>query len=168
VHTVLAESVSGGETTDLQDAQADLRMLTRLGIGWSQLHRAYGDRAWQAKSSRRWATKSNAQHMAALETALQIRAMGDRGGLSPRLQTVKRGKGGGPGSVHFGNLYLHQLMVRDRFRVHRSCEHTVEALLSWTGKDDKHKHHIDRIRYALDDRIQRFRASRPAPGVRFN
>lgn len=143
---VLDEYVGEGLTTPEQDAAGILAMLGRWGFRWTDLTYVYGDKPHDVRRKlASVARKGNADLQAAIARELNIKAANVR----PPIRQVKKGVGGGRGSVDRGCRWLHYAMLREgHFKVQAGCEHTIKALSRWEGKDDEHKDHIDALRYA--------------------
>ena len=142
---ILDEAASDGATTPEQDATAVLRMLHRAGVSWEDLDHAWGDHDHSGKAQG-LGKKSNKRMMFALKKRLHIDKLA---AIIPPIRQVKRGRGGGRGSVHRGAEWLHQCMLReDSFRIHPRCSQVIESVERWDYRDTPHKDAIDSIRYA--------------------
>lgn len=130
-----------GTETPEDDARGVIAMLRRSGLGWSDLHRAMGDRVHKPGKGQQ---KSNTDLGAQIAKQLRVPE------LRPPILTAKRGEGRGNGSVGIRSRWLHQQMVRGLFAVHPRCARLVESIPRYTGRDDDWKDPIDAIVYGLD------------------
>ena len=154
---VLDEVWHGHPTTTEQDAADLLAMLQRNGLEWGDLHRVYGDIPSSSRGDPGRKGNRDVEDMVARRLGKRNRAS-----LHPRVRTVKQGRWAGRGSVILGVRWLHQQMIRDRFRVHARCERVIESLGRWDGRSDSEwKHILDAMRYAVWDEI---RANPGGPG----
>lgn len=146
---VLGEYVPDRSTTTEQDAEGVLGMLAALGLRWSDLSAAHGDKKLTDASGRE-TKKSNGLMAGAL-----ARALGHKTGLiSPPLRGAKRvpgvGRIGRDGALWPSVRWLDSAMLRSQFWVDPSCERVVEALETWDGTErHKSKDALDGLRYAL-------------------
>jgi hypothetical protein len=146
---VLGEYVPDKPTTTEDDAEGVLAMLSALGLRWSHLHAAFGDKKLTDASGRE-TKKSNGAMGGAL-----ARALGHRGGmLSPPLLGAKRqpgvGRIGKEGALWPSIRWLHSVMMRDKLWLDSSCVRVRAAFDSWDGTE-RHptKDALDALRYAL-------------------
>jgi hypothetical protein len=139
----LSEYASDGATTTGEDAEGIVAALDEIGLSWSDLDHAVGDKPTTGRVGR----KSNQALAIALRRIYARR--GHRGELRPALHQAKTGKGGNMGSVWHGITFLHQAMLRGEFRVHPRCKRLVQSLLKWDGTaKSEWKDAIDAARYA--------------------
>ena len=154
---VVADEYSDEEgVADVElDARGIVSMLKRNGWAWHELDFVGGDRDHMAGSSFR---KSNRD----LELAIMAE-LDSPDELEPRIRTVKRGAGRHWGSVEFGCRWVYRLMARRRFYVLRKCRRMRKALRRFRlrNRDDEWKDILDGLRYGLENRIFRARASGP-------
>jgi phage terminase large subunit-like protein len=141
---VVAEDVSQGDTTPLDDARRYTGMLRQHGLEWSDLDVVYGDKSHQGH----WggvSRKSNKMLAEALATHMSLHSPDD---LEPGINQAKTGKGGGRGSIWYGAMWLHHCMITPgHFKVHSSCERLIQSIERWDWKDNEWKHAIDTLRY---------------------
>ena len=143
---ILDEYTADSTSTIDMDAAGILSMLRRAGLEWRHLDHVFGDRVWSGRRGN-LTKKSNFEMSRALGKLLKQPATR----LSPKIQTVKRGKGHGRGSLAAGCRFLHAAMVRpEHFYVHPRCIRLIDSLNRWDYRDDQYKHILDACRYALD------------------
>lgn len=162
---VLDEYVPETATTEDQDAEGIVAMLSRNGILWTELDHAHGDKKY-TDASGYIVKKSNKTMEAEIEKLLRVR----RGTLRPRLKGAKRGKGAGRGAVYAGIKFLHGAMIRPgHFYVDAGqCPWGDECLNKWDGSaSSKYKDWIDALRYALVRYILRRRTAAARPQIRY-
>jgi hypothetical protein len=146
---VIGEYVPDRATTTEQDAEGVLGMLSALGLRWSDLTWAHGDKKLTDASGRE-TKKSNGLMGGAL-----ARALGHRSGiLSPPLHGAKRvpgvGRLGRDGALWPSVRWLTGLMLRGQFWADPSCSQVITALETWDGTErHKSKDALDGLRYAL-------------------
>lgn len=132
-------------TTPEQDADDIMAMLGRSDLTWRQLDYAIGDRPAGVKGEA--GRKGNLDIEDGLRRRLGVAV---REQLKPRIQTAKRGRDAGAGSVDLGVRWLYHQFIRGRVRIHPRCKRLIAALEAWDGaKDSEHKDIIDALRYAL-------------------
>lgn len=142
---VMDEDATEGDTIPQQDARRYLEMLERHGLHWANLVQAHGDKPYQGKKGGVNA-KSNDELTYALASLLRIQPAE----LTPELEQVKRGRGGGRGSIEWTARWLHRCMLRPgHFQVHSRCTQLIEALQRWDWADNEYKHPIDALRYGV-------------------
>ena len=143
---ILDEYIAQGPTLTDEDAVAVLEMLRRNRLRWSHLDYAHGDKRYTGMAGRKDLTEKSNREMQR-EIARLIKVPPNR--LSPPVQSAKRGRGAGRGTVHAGVRYIHEAMVRPgHFYIDERCTGTIEALAKWHWTD-QYKDQIDMIRYAL-------------------
>ena len=146
---VIGEYCPDRATTTEQDAEGVLGMLSALGLRWSDLTWAHGDKKLTDASGRE-TKKSNGLMGGAL-----ARALGHRSGiLSPPLHGAKRvpgvGRLGRDGALWPSVRWLTGLMLRAQFWADPSCSQVITALETWDGTErHKSKDALDGLRYAL-------------------
>lgn len=142
----LAEHYSDGLAPPEEDASGFLDQLDEVGVSWSELRWAYGDKPTIGRAGRR----SNQDLMTALEQELRRRGqLTPKGVLKPEIKQAKTGAGGGSGSKWRGVEWLHRAMLRPgHFTVHPRMERFIESLQKWQGDDSEWKDGIDGGRYA--------------------
>lgn len=159
---VLSESQSTGLTTVAQDAKDLLDCLATVGVAWSDLDHAYGDKP----QSEGRLPKSNEEMELALvkELGRSNPACKTPRDLGCRISSAKRGRGAGRGSVDRGVSWLHRLMVDGRLHVHPRCVRLIECLSRWDYSDE-YKDAVDALRYALTPWIRRSEGERKGSRV---
>jgi hypothetical protein len=163
---VLGEYVPDRATNVEQDAEGILGMLAALGLRWSDLSEAYGDKKYTDASGQQ-VKKSNGLLGGAL-----ARQLGHAGGIiRPPLLGAKRVKGvgrlGRDGALFPSARWLHDIMLRGQLWVDRSCVRVLKAFDTWDGTE-KHetKDALDGVRYAAVQSWARRRVRKAAPQAR--
>jgi hypothetical protein len=138
-------------------------MLATLGLRWSDLHGAFGDKKLTDASGRE--TKKSNGIMGAHLARLQ----GHHGGMiSPPLQGAKRQRGvgrlGREGALWPSIRWLNAVMMRHQLWVDPRCVRVIAAFDTWDGTE-RHatKDALDGLRYALVRHWAQARQRRAAP-----
>ena len=158
---VLDEEVGSGDTTDDDDAEAVIRLLSRHGIKWQSLKSAYGDNPHYRPGRYTLAKKSNQRLMRAIRRHPKKGQIGLRkASMVPEIRPAKRGACAQGGAVQHGARWLHRLMLQPgRFQVHARCEETIASLKAYDLMPNTDESHlVDALRYALRDIIYSGRA----------
>lgn len=142
---ILGEYAPDSATTTDMDAEGVVEMLAQVGIRWTQLDFAFGDKRY-TDAKGRLTLKSCRLMLDAVE-----RIVGSRRGLRPLIKSAKRGPGAGPGAVWTSTKWLTERMLRDgEFYIDARCTWLIECLNRWDGTEaSKYKDGIDAIFYAL-------------------
>jgi hypothetical protein len=130
-----------GTATPADDAKSIVALLARHHFKWSDLKHVYGDRVHLPGRAEQ---KSNKDLQAQIAKLLKVKS------LEPGIRTAKRGTGRGGGSTQVRARWLFHRMVKDAFAVHPRCERLVQAIESFTLRDDDSKDPIDAVVYGLD------------------
>lgn len=151
-----------GLASPRRDAYGILDMLDRHGWSWNEVKFAGGDRVHMPGSAQQ---KSNRELMQEMADILGI----SEDMLRPAIITVKRGEGNKGGSVRQGLRYIYDAMALGRWRVHKHCVRTEEAIRRYRIRtvDDEYKDVIDGLRYSVHDLIFRWDERGVTPEVRF-
>lgn len=150
-------ALSGISTAEAFAAEV-VRMLTRNGLRWRDLHCVYGDNPVAS----RWVEKSNLNTARAIarEVGVPLSA------LAPRILNAKEGKASA-GSLDQGCRYLYEGMAAGRIVVHPRCELMARGFETWDFTVvHPLKDCIDSLRYSLRDYIFRL-GDRTRVNVRF-
>ena len=139
--------VSGGRTTEEDDARFVTEILERWGISPFEINKAHGDTNSAGKSR---LTSVNR----ALEHAFAALYRLPRNAPPFRIYPAKKGAG----SVNFGLKVLNAAFIQGRLTVHERCAPLVRALRYYrggkAGRDAEHSDKIDPLRYALTDWLE--------------
>lgn len=144
---VLGEYVPDRATTIEQDAEGILALLAGLGLRWSDLDCAYGDKRLTDAAGKS-TVKSNGMLSGAIARRL------GQSVISPPVRGAKKVRGaarlGRQGALWPSVRWIHALMMRGHFFCDSACERLIESIETWDGHE-RHagKDAIDGLRYAL-------------------
>lgn len=146
---VLGEYVPERSSNTEMDAEGILRMLGALGLRWSDLSGAFGDKRY-TDASGRLTKKSNGMLAEQLS-----RMLGNKGGLLyPPVHGAKRqpgvGRLDGQGALRPSERWVHNVVMRDGLLIDAACTNVIEAFETYDGSmKHKRKDVMDALRYAL-------------------
>lgn len=147
-----------GRETNEDDARGILRMLRERGTKWSKLDGVMSDREHKAG---RGDQKSAGDLQRAVAEQLEL----EFHQVKPAVRVAKRGRGRGSGSVRTRSRWLHGVMARGNFTVHKRCERLRAALPKYSPwNDDEWKDPLDALLYGVDKYI--YAAERGSRGAR--
>lgn len=146
---ILGEYLPERSTVIEDDARGVLAMLSNLGLRWSDLSGAFGDKRY-TDATGKMTKKSNAQFEQAVAAAL-----GNHGGKTdPPVWGAKKqagtGRLHGQGAVAPSIRDIHGVMLRRKLWCDKSAKRMVEGFETWDFTErHPRKDVIDALRYAL-------------------